>query len=107
MRKTDQCHHYQRFSGSLDSEHLVCGIHPSEPAQSPCLDFAQVTEDCMPLGAAYYDGDLVLQPEHFLTTAERLEILNAHPLFTGVCPICGSVIAGADASLYDCPECDD
>jgi hypothetical protein len=48
-------------------------------AKDKCQDFAQVTEDCMPLGAAYYDGDLVLQPEHFLTTAEWLEILNAHP----------------------------
>jgi hypothetical protein len=76
MPKTDECDRCQMFSGYCGSEYLVCGIHPSGPEQSPCLDFAQVNEDCMPLGAAYYDGDLVLQPEHYLSTEERLEILN-------------------------------
>ncbi len=95
------------FSGSLDPTHLVCGIHPSGPSESPCLDFAELIVQGELLGGAYYAGDLVIQPDHILTTTERLKILNTHPLFTGVCPICGSVIARADASLYDCPECDD
>jgi predicted RNA-binding Zn-ribbon protein involved in translation (DUF1610 family) len=68
-------------------------------------------EDCMPLGAAYYDGDLVLQPEHYLSTEERLEILNTHPLFTGVCPNYGEAIAahqefaGEGMVHYDCEGC--
>jgi hypothetical protein len=86
MPKTEECDRCQMFSGSCDPEHLVCGIHPSGPTEVPCPDFAQVTEDCMPLGAAYYGDELVLQPEHYLSTEERLEILNTHPLFTGVCP---------------------
>jgi hypothetical protein len=81
------------FSSFCDPEHLVCGIHPSGPSESPCPDFAEVAEDCMPLGAAYYDGELVLQPEHYLTTEQRLEILNTHPFFTGVCPNCGMAMA--------------
>jgi predicted RNA-binding Zn-ribbon protein involved in translation (DUF1610 family) len=100
------------FSGSLDPTHLVCGIHPLGPSESPCPDFAEVPEDCMPLGAAYYDGELVLQAEHYLSTEERLKILNTHPFFTGVCPKCGMAIASHQESAgegivhYDCPECD-
>lgn len=93
------------FSGSLDPTHLVCAIHPSGPSESPCVDFAQVTEDCMPLGAAYYDGELVIQPEHYLSTEERLEILNTHPLFTGACPKCGAKVEPEQRVHYDCEAC--
>lgn len=58
-----------------------------------------------PIGAAYYDGELVLQPEHYLTTEERWEVFNKHPLFTGVCPECGAGIAGASLVHYDCDRC--
>jgi nucleotidyltransferase/DNA polymerase involved in DNA repair len=51
----------------LGDEYPVCGIYPLGPAEIPCPDFAEVTEQCEPLGAAYYDGELVLQPEHYLT----------------------------------------
>jgi predicted RNA-binding Zn-ribbon protein involved in translation (DUF1610 family) len=54
---------------------------------------------------AYYGGELVLQPEHYLTTAERLEMLNTHPFFTGICPKCGETIAGAALVDYDCEGC--
>jgi hypothetical protein len=105
MPIANECHHCQIFSGSLDPEHLVCGIHPSGPSESPCPDFAQVTEDCMPLGAAYYGDDLVLQPEHYLTTAERLEILDTHPFFTGVCPSCGAKAEPQQRVHYECVAC--
>jgi predicted RNA-binding Zn-ribbon protein involved in translation (DUF1610 family) len=105
MPKTEECDRCQMFSGSCDPEHLVCGIHPSGPEQSPCLDFAEVTEQWEPLGAGYYDGELVLQPEHYLSTEERLEILNTHPLFTGVCPECGAEIEPQQRMHYDCEAC--
>jgi hypothetical protein len=105
MAKADQCHHCQRFSSSLDPEHLVCGIHPSGPEQSPCLDFAEAIGQWEPLGAGYYDGELILQPEHYLSTEERLEILDTHPLFTGVYPKCSAPV-GQDLVHYDCSECD-
>ena len=38
-----------------------------------------MTEQFEPLGGAYYDGELILQPTHYLTTAERLEMLETHP----------------------------
>jgi hypothetical protein len=37
-----------------------------------------------PLGGAYYDGKLVLQPEHYLTIEEQWEVLNTHPLYWGL-----------------------
>jgi hypothetical protein len=77
-------------------------IHPSGPEQNPCLGFAEVTEHWEPLGAGYYDGDLVLQSEHYLSTEERLDILNTHPLFTGICPKCGAKVEPEQRVHYDC-----
>jgi predicted amidophosphoribosyltransferase len=45
------------------------------------------------LGSAYYAGRLILQPPHYLTTSERLEILETHPSFTSICPTCGAGLA--------------
>ena len=106
MTATTDCHHCQRFSGYCGSQYLVCGIHPTGPIETPCPDFAEVTEQFEPLGGAYYDGEFVLQPTHYLTTAERLEILETHPFFTGVCPKCRQAISGENQVHYDCPNCD-
>ena len=105
MTLTDECHLCQRFSGYCGAEFLICGIHPSGPAETPCPDFAEVSEPFEPLGGAYYAGELVLQPTHDLTTAERLELLETHPFFTGVCPQCGAAIAGEGLVHYDCEPC--
>jgi hypothetical protein len=105
MAKTEECHHCQRFSGYLGAEFLVCAVHPLGPAEVPCPDFAEVAGQWEPLGAAYYDGELVLQPEHFLTTEERWDILNTHPLFTGVCPECKEPITGLNPVHYECQSC--
>ena len=93
------------FSGYCGSEYLVCAIHPTGPSETPCPDFAEVTEQWEPLGAAYYNGELILQPESSLSTEERLEILSTHPIFTGACPACGSAIAGEDLVHWDCAVC--
>ena len=105
MTKTEECESCQRFSGYCGTEFLVCGIYPSGPAETPCPDFSEVTEQCEPLGGAYYNSELVLQPTHYLTTAERLEILETHPFFTGVCPECGETIWGKGLVHYDCEHC--
>jgi hypothetical protein len=105
IRHSEECHHCQRFSGYLGAEYLICAIHPSGPSQSPCPDFAEVVGQWEPLGSAYYADELVVQPSHYLTTTERLEILDTHPLFTGVCPECGQVIIGLDLVHYDCELC--
>jgi hypothetical protein len=105
MAKTEECDCCQRFSGHCGSEFLVCGIHPSGPAQSPCPDFAEVIGQWEPLGGAYYNEERVLQPEHYLTTEERLEILETHPFFTGVCPECGADISDLNLVHYDCELC--
>ena len=105
MAKTEECESCQRFSGYCGTEFLVCGIHPSGPTETPCPDFAEVTEQYEPLGGAYYNGELVLQPTHYLTTAERLKILETHPFFTGVCTECGAAIGGEGLVHYDCSRC--
>ena len=105
MAKTEECESCQLFSGYCGSQYLVCGIHPAGLTETHCLDFAQVTEQYEPLGGAYYAGELVLQPTHYLTTAERLEILETHPFFTGVCPECGETIWGEGFVHYDCDAC--
>jgi hypothetical protein len=105
MTSTTECQHCQRFCGYCGTEFLVCGIHPTGPVDSPCPDFAEVTEQFEPLGGAYYCGELVLQPAHYLTTAERLEIIETHPFFTGVCLECGEAIAGEGPVHYDCEGC--
>lgn len=105
MAKTEECDRCQRFSGYLGADVLVCVVHPSGSAQSPCPDFAEVAGQWEPLGGAYYNGDLVLQPERFLTTEERWDILNTHPLFTGICSKCGAAITALDFVQYDCQSC--
>jgi hypothetical protein len=105
MAKTDECDRCQRFSGYLGAEFLVCAVHPSGPAQSPCLDFAKVVNQAEESEGAYYNGELLRAPKRRLTTAQRWEILNTHPLFTGVCPKCGEVILEEGLVNYDCKKC--
>ena len=105
MAKTDECYRCQRFSGYCGSQYLVCGIHPSGPTETPCPDFAKVTEQYEPLGGAYYNGELILQPTHYLSTAGRLEILETHPFFTAICPECKAAIRGEGIVHYDCESC--
>ncbi len=105
IRHSKECQRCQLFSGCLGDEDPVCGIHPLGPVEIPCLDFAEITEQCQPLGAAYYGDELVIQPEHYLSTEERLEILDTHPLFTGKCPNCGEAIAQTPVVHWDCPGC--
>jgi len=62
-----------------------------------------------PVGASYYNGEFILQPQQLWTREEQLELLDWHPLFTGKCPQCSTVIERDDTARvhWDCsnPEC--
>lgn len=108
IRRWTECQRCQLFSGFLGDEYPVCGIFPLGPAVIPCPDFAEVTEDCVPVGGAYYNGELIRDSAGYLTTADRLELIAKHPLFTGKCPECGFVFVEAPTIHWDCPspKCD-
>ncbi|NJM74742.1 MAG: hypothetical protein HC852_01960 [Acaryochloridaceae cyanobacterium RU_4_10] len=105
IRLSSECDRCQRFSGYLGDEFLVCAVHPSGPAQTPCPDFAEVVEDCVPFGAAYYNGELILDGPSYLTTAERLELIETHPMFTGKCLNGGEAFAEVPIIHWDCEGC--
>jgi hypothetical protein len=110
--KISDCNRCQLYSGSL---YLPCAVHPTGPAPDGCLDFtpnatATVEEDddlWFPDRSGWYAGEPVSAPSSTLTTQEQLDLLDAHPLFTGACPQCGW---DYDRSCpptvhWDCPGC--
>ncbi|WP_346293953.1 hypothetical protein [Sphaerothrix gracilis] len=114
--KCDRCHFYAH------STYLVCALHPSGPERETCLDFRQtnqpvqpeddplswydVEESWQPDGAAFYNGELILQPEQRLSLAERWALLDWHPLFTGRCPECERSLPYERSRVHwDCEGC--
>lgn len=95
------------------SPHLVCAVHPSGVTENHCIDFRQnpnKQEDetlWCPDGYSYYDGELIPNRAPRLTREEQWEILNTHPLFTGVCPQCGHEFNKNNPPKihWDCPSC--
>lgn len=72
--------------------YLLCTVHP-EGVKENCLDFkpdpkVQDEDFWSPIGYSWYDGNLVANRPSRLTTEQQIEILDNHPLFTGVCPNC-------------------
>ncbi|NEO33184.1 MAG: hypothetical protein F6K36_22715 [Symploca sp. SIO3C6] len=109
MPKITECDRCLLFA---HNPHLVCAVHPEGPKGNSCLDFradpnTEPIELWEPEGASYYDGKLILQPQQRFTTEEKLELLDTHPLFTGVCPECGYRFPkdNLPAVHWDCPEC--
>jgi hypothetical protein len=107
--KLPECDRCQRYS---HSPYLVCAIHPSGPVGESCLDFAPVvgalnTDDDLwqPVGASTYAGELVPDVSHYLTTEERWELIETHPLFTGHCPSCGAEFDERERVYFDCESC--
>lgn len=99
------CHQCDRFSGYLTEGFLVCAIHPSGPVQNPCPDSAEVIEDWEAVGAFYKDNELLKDWAGYLTSSERIEVLESHPIFTGICPECGASFRDCRPIHYDCREC--
>lgn len=108
MPKLPECNHCLLYS---HNPHLVCAVHPYGVDDS-CLDFrldpnAEPEELWEPEGASYYDGELILQPKQHLTTEEKLQLLDTHPMFTGCCPSCDYQFPSHIPELvhFDCPRC--
>ncbi|MBD1853379.1 hypothetical protein H6F87_26050 [Cyanobacteria bacterium FACHB-502] len=92
--------------------HLRCTLHPLGLESEECLDFVAIfplpepEEQWQPEGAAYYNGELVLQPRQQALT-EQLDLLDTHPLFTGRCPNCEMPIDSTHPVQvhWDCLNC--
>ncbi|MEP0913089.1 hypothetical protein NDI45_19440 [Leptolyngbya sp. GB1-A1] len=92
--------------------HLRCTLHPLGLESDNCPDFRAIAqlpeleEQWQPEGAAYYNGELILQPKQ-RTPAEQMELLDTHPLFTGRCPACEIPIAPVQPAQvhWDCRNC--
>lgn len=108
MPKLPECDRCLLYS---HNPHLVCVVHPSGVDSDSCLDFRQDSyveiEEPVEEGASYYNGQLILQPQQHLTTEEKLELLDTHPMFTGHCPGCGYQFPSHVPELvhFDCPQC--
>lgn len=90
MVKIPECDRCQLYA---HNPHLVCAVHPMGVDRDECPDFqadpGAVPEELWePVGASYYNGELILQPEPCLSQIEQLRLLDWHPMFTGRCPAC-------------------
>jgi hypothetical protein len=110
MPKIPDCNHCLMYS---HDPHLVCAVHPLGVDANNCIDFrlnpnAQVEELWHPVGATYYNGELILQPRQRWTQQQQLELLDWHPMFTGYCPHCGAKYeCDYTAQVHwDCSTCD-
>lgn len=114
-RKLDICDRCHFCAHSL---YLVCPVHPQGVAGEECLDFRPAADDPAlafyepselwePQGARYYAGELILEPIQRLTNAQRLELLDTHPLFTGRCPSCEMPVHETQPPRvhWDCEHC--
>lgn len=98
LPQCDNCLLYHRRLGLNE----VCTIHPQGVEGSSCLDFRQKISQ-----ASYYNGQLIVQPKQTKTKEEKLELLDNHPFFTGICPECGYTFDRDYVSRihFDCPDC--
>ena len=103
MPKITECTHCLLYSGN---PYTVCAVHPQAPDGKSCLDWRE-DPHAQSEGESYYDGELILQPTQHLTPEEQLELLDSHPLFTGVCPECCYDFSqnNPPAVHWDCPRC--
>jgi hypothetical protein len=104
MPRAIECERCQLFSGYCGAEYLVCGIHPGGPTVRPCPDYAPVVEERVPVGAEYYGEELVKDWPGYMSSADRLHLIETHPLFTGRCPQCGTIFQETPPVHWDCPD---
>lgn len=97
---------------SAHSPYLVCAVHPYGVNTDICHDFrpdpkATEPESWAPEGYSWYGEHLVANRPSRYTPEQQLEILETHPLFTGVCPECGYKFDESNPPLvhWDCPQC--
>jgi hypothetical protein len=109
MKRIPEC---DRCLLNAHSTFLVCAVHPSGPDEEFCIDFqedpkGEPEELWEPIGASYYNGELILQTRQQRTLEEQLDILNWHPIFTGRCPNCEMPISETEPHrvYWDCDRC--
>lgn len=108
MQKLPEC---DRCRLNARTPYLLCTLHPAGIEAEECVEFdpdpnIPIAEPWLPVGMAWYDGHLVCSPlEQRWTAAQKLALLDWHPLFTGKCPNCGHAIAWEPGRVHwDC-EC--
>ncbi len=91
--------------------HLVCRMHPAGVDTDHCSDFRpdpnkKKEELGSPESYSWYGGELISHRPSRYTPEEQLEILDTHPLFTGVCPQCGYEFErnNPPSVQWDCPN---
>lgn len=103
MPKLPECDRCQIYSYT---PYLVCGVHPDGPSTLSCPDHAPIPQEVAnPLTGGFYAGDWIPETTSHLTTEERLELLDTHPLFIGVCPQCGQTFLAEPTVHWDCDIC--
>lgn len=111
MGKTHLCDTCQFDS---NDPHFVCAVHPYGSHSNECLDYRQredlIEEDeelWSPMGYYWYNGKLIPVKRQRLTREEKLERLDTHPFFTGICPECGEQFPKDNPPTvhWDCPSC--
>lgn len=109
MSRIPQC---ERCLYNTRNPHLLCTLHPMGIESDICPDFeldpnTEPEELWQPEGAAYYNGELIYQPEQRWIKQQQLELLFWHPLFTGKCPQCGAdcSLGEGEAAHWDCNQC--
>ena len=120
MSKIPDCDRCSFYAHSLD---FVCAVHPYGVDNDSCLDFrlspnSEPEELWTPDGVDFIDGELVIRRDQFrydcsdtldnyLTPVEKLELLDAHPFFTGRCPNCEMPFDMSNPRLvhWDCDCC--
>jgi hypothetical protein len=101
MSKLPECDRCRFYAYSTD---LVCAVHPFGVQANSCLDFRpnpnlEPEGIWTPEGVEFVDGELIFNREQFsydgsellndyLTSQEKIELLDYHPMFTGRCPNC-------------------
>ena len=111
MSKVPECDSCQFYS---QNPHIICAIHPFGIDEDKCLDFRpdpniQPSDEELwsPEGYSFYNGELIKNPQPKYTREQQLEILDFHPIFTGVCPRCSyKYPTDTKPKEYSmCPEC--
>ncbi|WP_036487167.1 hypothetical protein [Myxosarcina sp. GI1] len=91
------------------NSYLIFAVHPKGVTTKTCMDFrpdpkAEIQEQWSPEGYSWYNNELIPNRPSSYTQAEQLEILDTHPVFTGVCPQCKYRFTERLVH-YDCPNC--
>lgn len=88
-------------------QHLGLDFAPNAGAMAEGWSETIADEPPETVGASYYAGELVLNPQRHLSRQKQLELLETHPLFTGRCPKCGHELDEQNQSAFEwyCNRC--